>query len=181
MDERGQVQKYTPRGASKGNVGKVDDIATRVQRVGNRVFTDRMISGAAVGSEYRQTEYYTLAPHAIVHCGATGVSRSSLVTNQRGALTTNSLTVMTWLSQKVAWFSWNQSAKRRLRMTQCPGRRSSSTLQPRPHCSGRSWACPLPGPSLQPVPCWQSLGTPRSFSLLFTLGMSKRSEWSTDT
>jgi hypothetical protein len=55
LDERGKIQKCTSRGASKRDVGKIDSIARRVQRVGNRVFTDRMTNRTAVGSKYRHT------------------------------------------------------------------------------------------------------------------------------
>jgi len=74
LDEGGQVQEFTPRGASKRNVGKIGGISRRVQRVRNRVFTGRIISGTAVGSEYRHTGYCTLVPYTVVHCGMTRIS-----------------------------------------------------------------------------------------------------------
>ena len=142
LDEGRRIQKYTSRGTSKRNVGKVGAIAGRVQRVGNRVFTGRMTSGPTVGSKYKCTESCTHAPHIVIHYNATNISRPPSVTNPRKTLTAKFFTVMTWLmtwlSRRVAWPAGHWRAKRPLRTLQCSDRRSLSTLQPRHRYSGRS-------------------------------------------
>ena len=71
LDERGQVQKHTSRGASKGYVGETDTHARGVGGVKHRVFSDRLTSGITLGSEYQHTErcpYSAYARRTYVAC-----------------------------------------------------------------------------------------------------------------
>ena len=139
-----------------------------------------MTNGITVSSEYRHRVLYPCSPHNRTLQRDEYMSQPPAFHNKSKSHSPRStLTEMTWLSQKAAWFSCYQRARQPPRTCQCSDLRPSSTSQRQYRSSWgpcSSWVCPALRPYPQPAPCWQSPDTPRSFSPLLTPSVSKHSE-----